>query len=354
MNLVTKKRLLLNVPFQSTNYRKKELCLDNKVREIIGNLYCPTCRNETCVYISTKKLLDSTTVKRAKPAFTFPILPLMNKHRKLCCLAVTVHIVLQERRAATTKKKNYLQFLGNFTTNHNQAHLNLKQKKLKCVQIWNKRIRFLLADELSDIFIFQIISFTFNLQSTVTQHTFNLQKNKIFSVSSDGIQWILDFAPDSVSIAVIDLVQNITIDSQEKHLTAWQLLLSQRQDFLDNRLPRVPITQNQEGTTEMRDEVLSSVGAQDLYTSSYQVSDLEDMEFNWEKSQLDIDAVFRPGIALLFLQLHLTIYRWRDHLKTPLCWTKKKTRRMLLHQHLSLSDLRNLPGSREVAPLEQE
>ena len=32
----------------------------------------------------------------------------------------------------------------------------------------------------------------------------------------------------------------------------------------------------------MRDEVLSSVGAQDLDTSSYQVSDLEDIEFKWE------------------------------------------------------------------------
>ena len=104
----------------------------------------------------------------------------------------------------------------------------------------------------------------------------------IFSVSNDGIQWRLDFGPDSVTIAASDLVQNTTIILQEKPLAAWQLLFSQRQDFLDNHLPRVPITQNQEGTMEMRDEVLSSVGAQDLDTSSYQVSDLEDIEFNWE------------------------------------------------------------------------
>ena len=50
----------------------------------------------------------------------------------------------------------------------------------------------------------------------------------------------------------------------------------------------------------MREEVLSSVGAQDLDTSSYQVSDLEDIEFNWEKSQLDMDSVFRPGIDTPF------------------------------------------------------
>ena len=34
--------------------------------------------------------------------------------------------------------------------------------------------------------------------------------------------------------------------------------------------------------------------------SSYQVSDLEDIEFNWEKSQLDMDAVFRPDIDTPF------------------------------------------------------
>ena len=118
----------------------------------------------------------------------------------------------------------------------------------------------------------------------------------IFSVSNDGIRWILDFGPDSVSIAVIDLVQNITISSQKITLASWQLLLFQRQDFLDNHVARVPITQNQEGTMEMRDEVFSSVGAQDLDTSSYHVSDLEDIEFNWDNSQLDMDTVFRPGI----------------------------------------------------------
>ena len=97
-----------------------------------------------------------------------------------------------------------------------------------------------------------------------------------------------------------DLVQKITISSQEIPLAAWQLLLFQRQDFLDNHLSRVPIIHNQEGTMEMRDEVFFSVGAQDLDTSRFQVSDLEDIEFNWENSQLEMDAVFRPGIETTF------------------------------------------------------
>ena len=115
----------------------------------------------------------------------------------------------------------------------------------------------------------------------------------IFSVSNHGIQLTLEFGPDSVTIAVIDLDQILTISSQEIPLAACQLMLSQKQDFLDIHRPRLPITQNREGAMEMRDEVLPSVGAQDLDTSSYQVSDLEDIEFNWESSQLDMDAVFR-------------------------------------------------------------
>ena len=122
----------------------------------------------------------------------------------------------------------------------------------------------------------------------------------IFSVFNDGIQWTLDFGPDSVTISVNDLDQNVTISSLEILLAAWQLLLSQKQDFLNNHLAQVPITPNQQGTFEMREEVLSSVGAQDLDTSSYQVSDLEDIEFNWENSQLHMDTVFRRGIDTPF------------------------------------------------------
>ena len=45
------KQLFKKAPFQSTKYRKKELYVDNI--KTIGDVYCPTCRNEECVYVST-------------------------------------------------------------------------------------------------------------------------------------------------------------------------------------------------------------------------------------------------------------------------------------------------------------
>ena len=60
------KQLLPNVPFQSTKYRKKELCVGNKVRETIGDVYCPTCRNVKCVHISTKEMTSFYYCKKCK------------------------------------------------------------------------------------------------------------------------------------------------------------------------------------------------------------------------------------------------------------------------------------------------
>ena len=60
------KQLFINVPFQSTKYRKKELCVDNKVRETIGDVYCPTCRNEKCVNISTNETTSFYNCKKCK------------------------------------------------------------------------------------------------------------------------------------------------------------------------------------------------------------------------------------------------------------------------------------------------
>ena len=42
------------------------MCVDNKVQETIGDVYCPTCRNEKCVYISTNKTTRFYDCKKCK------------------------------------------------------------------------------------------------------------------------------------------------------------------------------------------------------------------------------------------------------------------------------------------------
>ena len=60
------KQLFNKVPIQLTKNRKKELCVDNRVRETIGDVYYPTCRNEKCVYISIKETTSFYDCKKCK------------------------------------------------------------------------------------------------------------------------------------------------------------------------------------------------------------------------------------------------------------------------------------------------
>ena len=164
----------------------------------------------------------------------------------------------------------------------------------------------------------------------------------VFSVSNDGIKWSLDFGPDSVILSVKDLVQEMRLSSQEFALAAKKLLLSQRRQFLNNHLARVPITPNQQGTHEITDEALSSAGAQEgLDTSGYQVSaDLDDVELYWAIYQLDVDAASRPSIATPFSPTAFDDSETGGSAENPVCLTKRKTRKTLLQQqqHHSLRD----------------
>ena len=57
--------------------------------------------------------------------------------------------------------------------------------------------------------------------------------------------------------------------------------MSQKLDFLKNHLAQFSNTLNQEGTKEIKDDVLWSAGAQNMDANGYQVSDLQDIEFHW-------------------------------------------------------------------------
>ena len=50
----------------------------------------------------------------------------------------------------------------------------------------------------------------------------------------------------------------------------------------------------------MREEALSSVGAQDTDTRGFKLFDLEGIEFSWEDPAVDMDNVYRPGISTPF------------------------------------------------------
>ena len=79
MKLVPNKQLFFNVPFPLTKYRKKELCVDNKVRQTIGDVHCPTCRIEKCVYTSTNKTTSFYDCKKCKACCNVSNIPFKDR-----------------------------------------------------------------------------------------------------------------------------------------------------------------------------------------------------------------------------------------------------------------------------------
>ena len=91
----------------------------------------------------------------------------------------------------------------------------------------------------------------------------------------------------------------LTILSLELPIAAFNSLINQRQQFLENHLARAPIMPNQQGTWEMQDEVRASVGDHDV-SSNFDPSDMDDIQFHCENPNVEMDAVCRPGIDIPF------------------------------------------------------
>ena len=114
MNLVPNKQPLLNVPFQSTKYRKKVLCMDNKVRESIGDVYCPTCRNEKCVYISINKTTNFNDCKKCKACFDVLDIPFKDQKPTIMLFGGDGTHRFARKTSRDYKKQKPYQFLKKF------------------------------------------------------------------------------------------------------------------------------------------------------------------------------------------------------------------------------------------------
>ena len=134
MNLVPKKQLLLNVQFQSIKYRKKELCVDNKVREMIGDVFCPTCRNEKCVYISTNKTTSFYDCKKSKTCCNVLIIPFKEQKPTIMLFGGDGAICFAKKTGRDYEKEKPSPFLRKFLRQSQPSTPELEPKKVKMSQ----------------------------------------------------------------------------------------------------------------------------------------------------------------------------------------------------------------------------
>ena len=81
MTLLHDIQLFNKVSVQSTKKSKKELSVNNI--KTIGAVYCPTCINEKCVYISTNKTTSFQDCKKCKACYHVLNIPFKDQKPKI-------------------------------------------------------------------------------------------------------------------------------------------------------------------------------------------------------------------------------------------------------------------------------
>ena len=147
------RQLFNKVPVQSTKYRKKELCVDNKVRETISDVCCPTCRSEKCVYLSSNKTTSFYECEQCQACCHVSKIPFRDQKPAIMLFGDDGTHCFARTTSCDLEKEKPSPFLKEFLRQSQPSTPEPVPKRINRVQKWIKRMRFLLVDELSYIFI---------------------------------------------------------------------------------------------------------------------------------------------------------------------------------------------------------
>ena len=92
----------------------KDLCVDNKVRETIGELYCPTFRNEKCVYFSFNETTSFYDCKKCKTGCNILNIPFKDQKPTIMLFGGDGTHCFAKNTSRVYEKEKPLPFLKNF------------------------------------------------------------------------------------------------------------------------------------------------------------------------------------------------------------------------------------------------
>ena len=138
-------------------------------------MFCPTCRNEKCVYISTNKTTSFYDCKKCKACCNVLNIPFKDQKPTIFLFGGDGTHCFARKTSRDYEKGKPSPFLKKFPRQSQLSTSEPGPKRTNRVQMWNKRTRFLLADDLRHILNFKTFSSIsiynqpVNLQSTYTK-----------------------------------------------------------------------------------------------------------------------------------------------------------------------------------------
>ena len=235
--------MFINVPIESAEHWKKRIFLlyvNSKVEENLGDEFCPTCKNEKYIYVSTNKILISTTANIAKPAFTWLIFHSGNK-KQHWLFRWRWNTLFWKTDKSPLRKELQSPLLNDFLRQSEPTTAELELKKDK---IMHERVELPMAEETRGNFHFHIISFyTFlsNIQAAWS--------SQFLTWRTTGLSTLVQFSlSDSRTYCPWEETR-----LPKNTLLARDLFLCQRQRFVDKHFKQTLIKPTQHETIDMRE-----------------------------------------------------------------------------------------------------
>ena len=136
--------------------------MDNKVQETTGDIYCPTCRNEKCVYISTKKSTSFYDCKKCKACCHVLNIPFKDQKDTIMLFGGDgTHCFARKTSRDCEKKPS--PYLKKSLRQSDPSTSEPEPKKQKFFHLWYNRVDTPLVNTVNQNFIYILISYTFSL-----------------------------------------------------------------------------------------------------------------------------------------------------------------------------------------------
>ena len=107
------------------------MCVDNKVQETIEDVYCPTCSNDKCVYISANKTTSFYDCKKCKACCNVLNIPFRDQKPTIMFFGGDGTHLFARKTSRDNEKEKPGPFLKKFLRQSQPSKPELEPKKVK-------------------------------------------------------------------------------------------------------------------------------------------------------------------------------------------------------------------------------
>ena len=148
----------------SINQVKKELCVDNKVQDTIGDVYCPTCISQKCVYIASNRTSSFYDCKNCKTLCHVLNIPFKDQKPTISKSGGNGTPCFVNKLSRDNKNEKPSPFLKKFLHQSQSTTPEPEARRHETFHLWHNCVDFTLVNTVNQKVFSSLFLYTFSLQ----------------------------------------------------------------------------------------------------------------------------------------------------------------------------------------------